>query len=259
MEHIGVEDDSSASSPNYYDYDYENTSTESPDSESFDLGNSRIEGSDYGEYHEYSGLLEPKDIQIRAGVNKLDDDNGIVYEVEKIIMHENYTTNPNVYYAADIALIRVAEDIIFNDRIQPVKLASSSSEDLLPVGAPVVVTGWGYTQACMEVTEETTNDLRMAKMIIYDFDKCQNDYLEELQKTYQTDVTESLGSGLDRGMICCIGHSHTCKGDSGGPVVDERGIQVGIVSFGFVGLPDVNTNVWFYSEWIASNSKITES
>uniref|UniRef100_A0ABD2X3H8 Peptidase S1 domain-containing protein n=1 Tax=Trichogramma kaykai TaxID=54128 RepID=A0ABD2X3H8_9HYME len=205
-------------------------------------------------------ILNPNDVRILLGVNKLDDQNGTIYEVEEIIMHENYTTNPNVYYAADIALIRVAEDIVFNDRIQPVKLASSKHpEDLLPVGTPVVVTGWGYTQACMEVTDETTNDLRMAKMIIYDFDKCQNDYLKELQKTYQTDDFGGLGWGLDRGMICCIGHSHTCKGDSGGPVVDERGIQVGIVSFGIVGLPDVNTNVWFYSEWIASNSKITES
>ncbi|KAL7297641.1 hypothetical protein TKK_0009309 [Trichogramma kaykai] len=280
------DEDPSASNPDDYDYDYENSSTETPNSESFDLGNSSTESSDYEETG-YSGILNPNDVQILVGVNKLDDQNGTIYKVEEIIMHENYTKNPWVTWMADIALIRIAEDIEFNDRVQPVKLASSSNpEDLIFAGIPVVVTGWGFTYQCMENHNETVNDLRMSKMRIYDLVMCQYEYIDDYNRQNdesdsteeyneansteeykETDSTEEYNemdeltklSGIDQGMMCTVGLQHTCKGDSGGPVVDERGVQVGIVSFGTVGLPDVNTNVKFYSEWISNNSKITEN
>ncbi|KAL7297640.1 hypothetical protein TKK_0009308 [Trichogramma kaykai] len=311
------------------------------------------------------GLVAPKDIQILAGVNKLDDENGIVYKVEKIIKHEHYDNDKFLSELADIALIRVTRDIVFNDKIQPVRLASSKNQgDILPVGSPVMITGWGYTRQCLEAHDEETNylrvakrkisdfnecqyaysvarnkasdesekppavdrgmicsvgfqyscmgdsggpivdqrgvqvvqpvklassenkedvlpvgtpvfiagwgytrkcldfreeyvnDLRMAKRSIYDFDKCQSEYLENsLKKCEEPEIPP----GIHQEVICSVGFQYSCMGDSGSPVVDERGIQVGIVSFSEDLLPDVHTSVRFYSQWIADNFKITEN
>ncbi|XP_014226188.1 chymotrypsin-2-like [Trichogramma pretiosum] len=206
---------------------------------------------------ELFGLVVPSDIQILAGVNKLDDKNGILYEVDKIIKHEHYTTDKFKNEVADIALIRLAEDIVFNDKIQPVRLASSENqEDVLPVGAPVMITGWGYTRECMENHEEEVNDLRVAIRTISNFDECQFEYSEKRKNTTEE---SDKPFAIDSGMICSIGFQYSCMGDSGGPIVDGRGVQVGIVSFSQDSLPDVHTSVRFYSEWIANNSKIAEN
>ncbi|KAL7297642.1 hypothetical protein TKK_0009310 [Trichogramma kaykai] len=213
--------------------------------------------STFGAIKELFGLVAPSDIQILAGVNKLDDKNGILYKVDKIIKHEHFTTDKFKNEVADIALIRLAEDIVFNDKIQPVRLASSENqEDVLSVGAPVMITGWGYTRECKKNHEEEVNDLRVAIRTISDFDECQFEYSEKRKN--ETDESEKPPA-IDSGMICSIGFQYSCMGDSGGPIVDGRGVQVGIVSFSKDSLPDVHTSVRFYSEWITNNSKIAEN
>ncbi|XP_014234222.1 mite allergen Eur m 3-like [Trichogramma pretiosum] len=174
----------------YKKYDLQKSSSESPSESEYD-------NWDYEENYSSMRFLSPEFIQVVAGITKLDDKNAAIYKVEEIIKHEYYGDNLFLPYMADIALLRVAKDMEFNDKVQPVKLASSeNSEDLLAVGASVILTGWGYTEQCM--------------------------------------------------------------GDSGGPVVDERGVQVGIVSLSIDDLPDVSTSVWLWSEWIAHASNIEE-
>ncbi|CAB0035226.1 unnamed protein product [Trichogramma brassicae] len=206
----------------------ENSSSESPDK-----SNIKKNKATYG-------LLLPKALRILAGVNKRDDENGIFFEAEKIIKHEYYGNEDAETEHADIALIRLKEDIEFNDKVQPVKLASSENqEDILPVDAPVYITGWGYTYNCMVWHEEQVNDLRLAKRKILDFNQCQQEYLDYvIKKTNETDVDPEV----DHGMICSVGYQYSCMGDSGGPVVDERGVQVGVVSFSTDDLPDVHTS-----------------
>ncbi|XP_014226191.1 chymotrypsin-1-like [Trichogramma pretiosum] len=240
------------------DYDFNPTTVEYDSSDSTtESSNSDLENSSTEIPHNQTYvILRPKALRILAGVNKRDDKNAILFDVEEIIKHEYYGNEDAETEHADIALIRLKQDIEFNDEIQPVRLASSENEeDVLPAGATVYITGWGYTYKCMESHEEEVNDLRVAKRQISDFDQCRHKYLEFIIKeTNETDVDMPL----DQGMICSVGYQYSCKGDSGGPVVDERGVQVGVVSFSTDGLPDVHTSVRHYSEWIANNSKITE-
>ncbi|XP_023314221.1 chymotrypsin-2-like [Trichogramma pretiosum] len=228
---------------------YENSDLESSTSEG--SGESNYEGK-----NEDDGILDPKSIRIFVGANKLNDKNGIIYKVEKIIKHKHFANHKFKSELADIALIRVTEDIVFNDKVQPVKLASSENkEDVLPVGASVFIAGWGYTRKCLDFHEEYVNDLRMAKRTIYDFDKCQSEYLQDSLKKFEE---PEIPPGIHQEVICSVGFQYSCMGDSGSPVVDERGFQVGIVSFSEDLLPDVHTSVKFYSQWIAGNSIITE-
>ncbi|KAL7297639.1 hypothetical protein TKK_0009307 [Trichogramma kaykai] len=240
------------------DYDFNPTTVEYESSDSTtESSNSDLENpSSESPHNQTYVILLPKALRILAGVNKRDDENGIFFEVEKIIKHEYYGNDDAETEHGDIALIRLKEDIEFNDKIQPVKLASSENkEDVLPVGAPIYITGWGYTYQCMENHNEEVNDLRLAIRKISDFDQCQREYLEyAIKESNGTDVDHVI----DHGMICSVGYQYSCKGDSGGPVVDERGVQVGVVSFSVDGLSDVHTSVRHYSEWIANNSKITE-
>ncbi|KAL7294361.1 hypothetical protein TKK_0012369 [Trichogramma kaykai] len=208
----------------------------------------------------YQASLHLKDVKILkavVGMNKLDDKNAVTYEIEKIIKHELFMENIYEPKFADIALVRVSKDIKFNDKVQPIQLASSENiEDYPFEGISVTITGWGNTHLCMSDFEENTNSLFVAHQTIYDFEKCEEDYTVYHKSKHSMLSHVSL---VNCGMMCTVGHEYTCKGDSGGPVVTGRGIQVGIVSFGMKSLPEVSTNVWTWYEWIIENSNITNN
>lgn len=77
-------------------------------------------------------------MKIIAGTNLIEGGEEQVYQAEYMVSHEHY--NKPSFYNNDVGLIRVNEDIVFNDKVQPVKLPV---EDFNNTGYPVLVTGWG--------------------------------------------------------------------------------------------------------------------
>ncbi|XP_063982737.1 serine protease 48-like [Diachasmimorpha longicaudata] len=153
---------------------------------------------------------------------------GETYEVEKIISHD---FDPQ-RIVNDIALLRTTEDIVFNERVQPIEIAH---ENIQNHGYPVVATGWGRIYA----SGPSPSRLQAINLRIYDQQRC-------LHYFHVTD-----------GQICTLTEigEGVCNGDSGGPLVAD-GVLVGLVSFGIPcgkGRPDVYTRVYHYADWITEN------
>lgn len=64
---------------------------------------------------------------------------GTHYKVAKYITHEGYNSPQ---FANDIALIKVANEIEFNEKVQPIELAKEE----VPDGAELTLTGWGLLE-----------------------------------------------------------------------------------------------------------------
>lgn len=81
--------------------------------------------------------------EIYVGSNKLSG-GGTYYEVDNFIRHKEYN-KPE--YAYDIAVVRVKEEIEFNNNVKAIEL----STDEIPEGAVAQLTGWGL----LSVSKET--------------------------------------------------------------------------------------------------------
>ena len=79
----------------------------------------------------------PEQIEIVAGSLSLVE-GGERYGVEKIIPHEFY--NPLII-RDDIALVKVTQDITYNENVQPVELC----DHYVDGGQEMLLTGWGLT------------------------------------------------------------------------------------------------------------------
>ncbi|XP_069807122.1 ovochymase-1 [Dendropsophus ebraccatus] len=160
-----------------------------------------------------------------------------------IVPHKMYSPITNDY---DIALIRLAEELIFNDVVRPVCLPSA--EEPLKQTSLCVVTGWGST----EEDEQHFNRLQQLQVPILDNNICNSSY-------YPGVISER--------MFCAgfpdTGGKDSCQGDSGGPLVcpssDKSHVLYGIVSWG-VGCarpkkPGVYTRVRSFLSWIESTQQ----
>ncbi|XP_033229691.1 chymotrypsin-1-like [Belonocnema kinseyi] len=165
-------------------------------------------------------------ISVKAGTTDLDG-YGDIYVGELKVIHEDYDT---FEHENDIGLLKVRSDIIFNDDVQPINVASSDSYG---EGHTATLTGWGRTS----VLSKTPTQLQVIKLNIISTPKCK----KKIKKVKDTHICTLNNKG-----------EGACFGDSGGPlVVDE--VQVGVVSFGKPcarGVPDVYTRVYNYIDWI---------
>ncbi|XP_076641362.1 chymotrypsin-1 [Halictus rubicundus] len=180
--------------------------------------------------HCVHGLKDLRPITVQAGTNQLSA-RGTVYGVEKVTAHPNYNS---FLITNDVAVIRVNQNIAFNNLVKPINLASSN----VPEGSKVVLSGWGTTRAGGQVPDK----LQEINLNIYSQSQC--------KKTH---------SNIRDGHICTFTKygEGACNGDSGGPLV-SGGTQVGIVSFGRpcgIGYPDVYTRVSTYLPWIKAQLK----
>ena len=178
---------------------------------------------------------------VRVGSDDLYAQGGSSYDADEIIIHNNYNSNT---MNNDIALIKLANPIIFNNSRQSVLLMCDNQVDLgiQDAGQTSWITGWGDT-------EGTTNS-------------------SQLQVVAVPITTESdYGWGqIDSDMIMAgyeDGGYDSCQGDSGGPMVvlaadGETYLQCGIVSWGYgcadPGYPGVYTRVSYFVDWICNNT-----
>lgn len=77
-----------------------------------------------------------EDVRVKYGTTVWNDSNVEWQEVEQLIIHENYTYSKNY----DIGLIKLKNDIVYNEKIQPVELPTS---DTVNENSTTVATGWG--------------------------------------------------------------------------------------------------------------------
>ncbi|XP_015120601.2 complement factor D-like [Diachasma alloeum] len=128
---------------------------------------------------------------------------GQMYDVERIISHDfNSMALTN-----DIALLRTTQEIVFNKKVQPIKITKT---DIRDHGHTVIATGWGRLTAW----GASPRRLQEIELQIYDQNKCKNRF------------------PVTQGQICTLTKSGegVCNGDSGGPLT-ANGVLVGVVSY----------------------------
>ncbi|XP_069748525.1 transmembrane protease serine 3-like [Narcine bancroftii] len=169
------------------------------------------------------------------------------YIVEKIIHHKKYKGQT---YDYDIALIKLARPLTFNDWVQPICLPNYGQE--FPDGKGCWISGWGLTN---EGADEISLRLREAKVPLIPNHICR------LPDVYYKRISSR--------MICAgylQGGVDTCQGDSGGPLAcsEESGWKlVGITSWGAgcanQNKPGVYARVTEYLDWIHEHMEKEES
>ncbi|XP_064484453.1 complement factor B-like [Ornithodoros turicata] len=196
-----------------------------------------------GERHE---VVRPEEIQIQLGLTDRRSTSSVKnIPVKSIIRHEDYngTTLDN-----DIALLELQSNMTYNAYIRPICLPPEKlrcNSHFYPTKKHAFVIGWGKTGTYWY----TVQKLQQVKVTIHDDATCTSAH----GKYSYTD-----------NMMCAGGYGEgdTCKGDSGGPlmqgVTKDQYIwtQVGIVSWGQgegckkSGKPGVYTRLSRYRPWI---------
>uniref|UniRef100_A0A1A9WVH8 Peptidase S1 domain-containing protein n=1 Tax=Glossina brevipalpis TaxID=37001 RepID=A0A1A9WVH8_9MUSC len=161
-----------------------------------------------------------------------------VVPIKNIIMHEKYNVQPE--YANDIALLELHEDLVFNYKtLAPVTLPEPYYEiPQVAEGVKGVLVGWGKN----ETGGVSQTHLQEVDLKIYSDEEC---YLRHNNVT----TVHQLCGGVDEGG------KGQCSGDSGGPLLYNDNVQLGIVSWSIkpcaiYPYPGVYTKVSHYVDWI---------
>lgn len=186
----------------------------------------------------------PNSIDLSLGdwdLTTTNDGRNVKAKVSRITVHPSYS---RATLQNDLAVLKLAQRVEFNDRIKPICLPDSN---LGIEGKQAIVSGWGRNE-----------------------DKKLQSQLHHLRATVVSNVLCDQrwnSNGAARGfivqsMMCMDSTSgDSCNGDSGGPSIYEHPpgsgtyVQVGIVSFGSgsctdASLPGVYTRVSHYKNWI---------
>lgn len=193
--------------------------------------------------HQQGNTASASEVNIVAGVHTLTSPESPYYQqvaVAEVIIHEQFPVNQQ----DDIALLKLAQPVTLNDRVQLVPMINSTNTAQANAGLSSVVTGWGLTATGGQLS----NVLKQLSVTIMTNEQC----------------NEAYGGGITAGMICAgeMEGQGTCNGDSGGPLVvrnsNNNGYLVaGIVSFGssqgcaIANIPTAYARVSHYESWIA--------
>ena len=181
---------------------------------------------------------------IPDGANdKVCNDEPISIDIEEQIIHSGYKGDSSDQ-RYDIALLRLDRDVSFSAFIKPICLPPTGK-----LNQRLVVAGWGKTE-----TASGSNVKLKVTVPLVDMSACYAKYAER-------------GAYVGEGQICAGGErgKDSCRGDSGGPLMQQdrapdgslRWSCVGVVSFGpspcgMQGWPGVYTKVHDYLPWIKS-------
>lgn len=201
-----------------------------------------------------------KGYKVRLGVDTISNQSeGVVFDIAEVIRHPEFKT----FKKHDIALVRIIPKdgtrirnpeaiprvvFLLNSRERPIKFvdyaqpAGNTPASRVPWGLEVVtVYGWGkQTDVTGEKPAPATYEVNLTVL--------PNDFCARLEGYGDDDIHDT---------VFCSGHfeQKTCRGDSGGPVLDALGNVIGIVSWGKNrctndGQPGVYTRVSSYADWI---------
>jgi secreted trypsin-like serine protease len=194
--------------------------------------------------------FDPKGVRIKLGTNDISTGEGLVYSVDRVVIHADYNKATQLN---DIALMRLENAPRFGDD-QTDLVASIPLHGTLGIGPrlepwqEMSVTGWGVTSTGLDPRASA----RLKKLY--------------LKKTPNNLCAQTLRGGtaiIDNSVICAASDDgDTCQGDSGGPLVVEKwdsdgkrtAVLVGLVSWGrgcdIKGNPGVYTRITTHLNWI---------
>ncbi len=181
---------------------------------------------------------------------------GATYPVTAIAVHAGYDPNGN---ANDIALLLIGED---RGSVRQVPAPALLPDGPVTAGAKVMGFGWGYTGTVKPGADPLLNMaaklqhnpgvLQVGQMVTLDWKRCQ----------------KKVGNLLSPGMVCVTSpgiaagdprakNVFSCRGDSGGPLIEKRGardVLVGVTNWsmgcGYKDYPSVYADVGKYRAWI---------
>lgn len=190
----------------------------------------------------HCSTFPPHMYTIRVGSNK-SKEGGERFNVEEIIKHKKYEALPDGVNN-DIALFRLAGDIVFDATRQPIGLYEV--DEFTQVGVDAVVSGYGRLEA------DGDSPLVLQSVVVPIISK------EDCREAY-----EPLSLVVGEGQICAgylgVGGKDSCQGDSGGPLA-VNGRLAGVVSWGYgcaePEYPGVYTEVAVFRSWIRENSGV---
>ena len=162
---------------------------------------------------------------------------GQVVQFASIVRHPDY--NPPTF-SNDIAILKTSTPITLGASVKAVTTAPATYE--LLGGEILQISGWGYLVHGGDVAEVL-----------------QKITLPALSRAHCEELFQSINP-IQPHMFCVgdlDGLGDSCNGDSGGPVVDENDVQVGIVSWGLEcarpGFTGVYTYIPYMAQWIKEN------
>ncbi|XP_053687782.1 transmembrane protease serine 9-like isoform X2 [Sabethes cyaneus] len=193
--------------------------------------------------------LTVKRVKVLLGGHELGAEDECVQhmKVKKIYVHDQYQMGD---YKHDIAVVEVLGRVIFTQRVVPVCVDLSESEDGYFYKHYGKVPGWGYTEY-----DSVSNWLRMTELPFVNYTACLASNPEVFSHT------------IYEGMFCAgyANGTSVCNGDSGGGLVSfkrDHWLLQGVVSFtalreGEDTLCDSKefagfTKVRFYRDWLNS-------
>ncbi|XP_034935567.1 transmembrane protease serine 9-like [Chelonus insularis] len=177
----------------------------------------------------------PSSVSVVVGTNSLSK-GGEYYKAQVLMVHEKYDSSK---FLNDIGLIKVSEEIVFTEKIQPISLPKV--DDTFKE-YPVKLSGWGS----IYVGSSLPDKLQEIDLMVITHEKCLNYHPAYITKSHVCTLTK-VGEGA-------------CHGDSGGPLSAD-GVLVGLVSFGRPcarGFPDVYTRVSAFVDWIEDTMAKTD-
>ncbi|XP_049287243.1 CLIP domain-containing serine protease 14D-like [Anopheles funestus] len=166
--------------------------------------------------------------------------------IEKITVPSNYTGTGSPAVKQDIALLRLARKVEFNDSVAPICLPfeTTSWTNYNAEGGQFYESGWGKTPDATGGSDSKWN----YPSVGVSRDVCRTQYPH---------------ASIDDGNICAkpLHDQDTCRRDTGGPLMyshtDRAWYLVGIASFqkqcAIIGEPAVYTNVAPFTDWIVDN------
>ncbi|CAF2143489.1 unnamed protein product [Rotaria magnacalcarata] len=187
------------------------------------------------------GTKDLSEITITAGLHSLEQNENTettrqVRQAQQVIVHPGYNSDTS---KNDLALVRLAEPVEFNENVQPACLPGPDPKP----DSEVVLIGWGVTSTGGELSPV----LKQTEVQV--IDHCDQHWAEVDDATQLCFKDKTLTSA-------------SCQGDSGGPALQKhegQWVVEGVTSFGHEtceiiqhGLPDVYTRVSAFLPWIHS-------
>lgn len=180
-----------------------------------------------------------------SGKAKSDSPRPFKVSIGSIVVHPDYSCDG---IANDIALLEVQENISFRPEVSPICVPNT--ENSIKTSKSGTVSGWGWTNEDQSVGVRA-DTLQQASVEFWDNKDCAASFKSQ-NKTL--DIAKS--------QLCAgkkVGGIDSCWADSGGPLVNDQNVLVGVVSTGIgcarPGLPGIYTRVFEYLDWIESTIK----
>jgi len=192
---------------------------------------------------------QTQNIMITIGEHNICDgftnEGGQDLKVEKLHIRSDYGNHAN-----DFAIMRVAQDIKFTDKVKPACLPEKADKDY--AGQMATISGWGGTIGYQPSQRPRPVQPRQCEMKETSVKILKSSELLCRQVTHDDSKTR---------MCAWAEGTDSCQGDSGGPLAVVEGgryVLVGVVSYGpgcATKYPGVYAKVTNYLDWIKNITK----